>query len=186
MTSGKSTVSESVRTLTSSVLKDYAEVLRRYLLRRVQRPEDAEDLAQEVFELYLRKRDHIETVRDPLAYLFRIAFHVVGEALRKTKRNPVTYDSSLLESRDDSGEATEESSVEEELALRDAIAKALEKLPENHVKALMLVEGQGMSHQEAAAALGLAPNSVTVYVSQARAAFKLALDAEYSPGRSRR
>ena len=85
-------VSGSVKSLTATAFKEYREVLKRYLLRRVHRPEDAEDLAQEVFELYLRKRDHEETVRDPVSYLFRIAFHVVGDALRREKRSVVTFD----------------------------------------------------------------------------------------------
>jgi len=173
MASSKPTVPGSIKTLTAAAFKEYAVALRRYLVRRVQRPEDADDLAQEVFELFLRKRDHSDTVRDPLSYLFRIAFHVVGDALHKAKNSPVEFDSRLLETP-----RTEDFGFEEKLALKDEIAKTLAKLPENHVKALMLVEGQGMSHKEAAQAMGLSPNSITAYVSQARAAFKLALDAE--------
>src|SRR5690349_20138742 len=69
MTSPKHTPAGSTKTLTASAFSEYAEVLSRYLLRRVRRREDAEDLSQEVFELFLRKRDHSETVRDPLSYL---------------------------------------------------------------------------------------------------------------------
>jgi RNA polymerase sigma-70 factor (ECF subfamily) len=181
MTSAKSAPS-SLKTLTASAFKEYAEVLSRYLLRRVNRPEDAEDLSQEVFELFLRKRDHSDTVRDPLSYLFRIAFHVVGDALSREKRSPVTFDSRLIEEPSTlapplGGGAT----LEERLVLKDEIGKALAKLPANHVTALMLVEGQGMSHKEAAQTMGLSPNSVTMYVSHARAALKLALDAEHGP-----
>jgi RNA polymerase sigma-70 factor (ECF subfamily) len=180
MTRSKSTAQGSLKTLTASAFKEYAAVLSKYLLRRVKRHEDAEDLAQEVFELYLRKRDHSETVRDPLSYLFRIAFHVVGDALRREQRNPVTFDSSLTEDRWDATAANAEASPEERLALKDEIAKALVRLPENHVTALMLVEGHGMSHKEAAHAMGLSPNSIAMYVSQARAALKLELDAQRS------
>lgn len=176
-------VSGSFKSLTATAFKDYREVLKRYLLRRVQRPEDAEDLAQEVFELYLRKRDHEETVRDPLSYLFRIAFHVVGDALRRGKRGVVTFDSTLVEAPLHPAASDYKSPVEEDCALKDEIAQALKKLPQSQASALMLVEGQGMSYREAAQALGLSPNSVAVYVSQARAALKLSLDAHHRGSR---
>jgi RNA polymerase sigma factor (sigma-70 family) len=185
MTRAKSTAPGSLKTLTTTAFKEYAEVLSRYLLRRVKRPEDAEDLAQEVFELFLRKRDHQDTVRDPLSYLFRIAFHVVGESLRREKRSPVTFDSSLVD-EPASALPFEGSTVEDQLALKDEIAKALARLPENHVIALMLVEREGMSHKEAAQAMHLSPNSIAMYVSQARAGLKLALDADHGPRSPRR
>jgi RNA polymerase sigma factor (sigma-70 family) len=179
MTRAKPSVTGSLKVPTTTAFKEYAVVLSRYLLRRVKRREDAEDLAQEVFELFLRRRDHQETVRDPLSYLFRIAFHVLGESLRREHRCPVTFDSSLVE--DPADFRSEGATIEEDFALKDEIAKALGKLPHNHVTALMLVEGQGMSYKEAATTMGLSTNSVAVYVSRARAALKLALDEEYRP-----
>src|SRR4051794_15324883 len=109
----------SIKTLTATAIKEYAEVLRRYLVRRVQRPEDAEDLAQEVFELFLRKRDHAETVRDPLSYLFGIASHVVSQALRKAKSSRVTFDSTLLNRPTPASELD----LDEALALKEEIAR---------------------------------------------------------------
>ena len=152
-------------------------MLSRYLLHRVRRPEDAEDLAQEVFEHFLRKRDSPEPVQNPLAYLFRIAFHVVGLSLRKEQRSPVTYDSTLLESEETLGDEAA-ATLEERVALKDELSKALAKLPKNHVVALMLVERDGMSHKEAAAVMGLSVNTVAMYVSRGRAALVLALTAE--------
>jgi RNA polymerase sigma factor (sigma-70 family) len=178
--------SGSIKTLTASAFREYAEVLSRYLLRRVRRREDAEDLSQEIFELFLRKRDHSDTIRDPLSYLFRIAFHVVGDALRREKRDPVTFDSTLLDTSSQVDAGAGNTSLEDRLVLKDEIARALATLPQNHLTALTLVEGQGMSHKEAAAIMGLSPNSITIYVSHARAALKLALDVEQSRKSSRR
>jgi RNA polymerase sigma factor (sigma-70 family) len=98
----------------------------------------------------------------------------------------VTFDSGLAGGSSDASAVDAEASLEERLALKDEIAKALERLPENHVTALMLVEGQGMSHKEAAQAMGLSPNSIAMYVSQARAALKLELDAQRSSKGTRR
>jgi RNA polymerase sigma factor (sigma-70 family) len=186
MTNAKLTASGSTKTLlTATAFKEYAEVLSRYLLHRVRRPEDAEDLAQEVFEHFLRKRDSPEPVRDPLAYLFRIAFHVVGLSLKKAQRSPVTFDSSLLEGRDSLNPGGQ-STLEDQLALKDELAKALANLPENHVLALMLVERDGMSHKEAAEIMGLSVNSVAMYVSRGRAELALALTAERKDSKASR
>src|SRR5687767_14622610 len=70
----------------------YAKALRHYLVRRVRRPEDVEDLTQEVFALFVRRKDQAQLIRNPLAYLFRIAFHVVGTALADEERSTVTLD----------------------------------------------------------------------------------------------
>jgi DNA-directed RNA polymerase specialized sigma24 family protein len=70
----------------------YAAALNRYLVRRVRRPEDVDDLTQEIFELFVKRKDRSEVIRNPLAYLFRIAFHVVGTALADEERQAAVID----------------------------------------------------------------------------------------------
>jgi RNA polymerase sigma factor (sigma-70 family) len=158
----------------------YAAALNRYLVRRVRRPEDVDDLTQEIFELFVKRKDRSEVVRNPLAYLFRIAFHVVGTALADEQRQATVFDSrrtltdTEVEARGSSNE-----DAEALIAPRD-VQKALEQLPANYLTALMLVEGQGMSHKEAARVTGFTPGTIAAYVTHGRAALKLALE-----GRSR-
>jgi len=154
----------------------YASALSRYLVRRVQRREDVDDLTQEIFELFVRRKDRTEVIRDPLAYLFRIAFHVVGTALADKERNPVIFDSQRLP--DDAAAETRGSSDEEaeQLVAEQHVRAALAQLPANHLTALLLVEGQGMSYKEAARASGFSPSTIATYVMHARAGLKLALD----------
>src|SRR5688572_14890139 len=83
--------------LTAATYAEYAEALNRYFVRRVRRPEDASDLCQEVFELFIRRYRHPEVIRNPLAYLFRLAFHAVGDALSKQNRERVTFNSDMAE-----------------------------------------------------------------------------------------
>ncbi len=162
--------------LTAATFERYAGVLQKYLYRRVRRREDVADLTQEIFELFVRRKERAEVIRNPLAYLFRIAFHVVGDALAQDQRNPVMFDSQLL--IDDAPAANCRSSSEEAeaLAVQEDVAAALKSLPPNHLTALMLVEGQGMSYKQAAQASGFSPNTIAMYVMHARAALKLALD----------
>lgn len=153
-------------------------------MRRVQRPEDVSDLTQEIFELFVRRKDRAEVVRNPLAYLFRIAFHVVGDSLSDDQKNPVTFDSELLS--DFAAEGRYSSGTEaEEIAVQDDVLKVLNELPESYLTALMLVEGQGMSYKEAAQVSGFTPNTIATYVMHGRAALKLALD-DYWQGKGSR
>lgn len=147
-------------------------------MRRVRRPEDVDDLTQEIFELFVRRKDRAEVVRNPLAYLFRIAFHVVGASLADENRSPVVFDSRQLpdETR---GSSSEEA---EELLAQEHVRQALAQLPENHLIALMLVEGQGLSYKEASRASGFSPSTIATYVMHARAALKLALDGRGKNG----
>lgn len=159
-----------------AVYEHYGQALSRYLKRRVQRPEDVADLTQEIFELFVRRKDRAEVVRNPLAYLFRIAFHVVGTALADEQKNPVSFDLQRLD--EDLAVNPPSSSGEdaEELAVQEDVKAALSKLPKNHLTALLMVEGQGLSYKEAARLSGFAPTTIATYVMHARAALKLALD----------
>jgi len=164
-----------------AVYDRYAASLSRYLARRVRRPEDVDDLTQEIFELFVRRKNRTEVVRNPLAYLFRIAFHVVGTALADEERNPVVFDSQLpqetgLETRSGSNEEAEE------LVVQEDVRGALAQLPENYLIALMLVEGQGMSYKEASRASGFTPSTIATYVMHGRAALKLALEGRRMSG----
>jgi RNA polymerase sigma factor (sigma-70 family) len=154
----------------------YAAALSRYLVRRVRRREDVDDFTQEIFELFVKRKDRAEVIRNPLAYLFRIAFHVVGTALADAERQASVID--LKHTLTDTELEAHGSSNEEAealLAQRD-VQKALEQLPANYLTVLMLVEGQGMSHKEASRVTGFTPGTIATYVTHGRAALKLALD----------
>ncbi len=171
----KSRASDTSVPLTEAAYAQYSAALNRYLVHRVRQPEDASDLSQEIFELFLRRRARPEAIDNPLGYLFRIAFHVVSDALSRQKRDPLQRDSRLL---DATGAQAWPSSADhaEELAVQQDVIAALETLPQNHLTTLMLVDGEGMSYAEAARASGFAVNTIRAYLAQARAALKLALD----------
>jgi RNA polymerase sigma factor (sigma-70 family) len=162
-----------------AVYERYRQALRQYLVRRVHRPEDIEDLTQEIFELFVRRKDQTKVIRDPMAYLFRIAFHVVGTALAEEQRSPVTLDLQGVPRAADLETGSSSSEDAEELAAQHDMQAALAQLPANYLTALMLVEGQGMSYKEAAKATGFTPSTIAAYVMHARAALKLALDGRW-------
>jgi RNA polymerase sigma-70 factor (ECF subfamily) len=169
-------VSGATAPLTAAAYEQYTGALKRYLVKRVRRPEDASDLCQEIFELFLRRRSRSEAVHNPLAYLFRIAFHVVSDALARQKRDPLARGSQPGLGEEATDYEMPSSDHAEELAVQDDVLQALSTLPENYLTVLMLVEGEGMSYQEAADASGFTCHTIRTYVMHARAALKLALD----------
>lgn len=148
---------------------EYSQDLHRYLARRIRRPEDADDLAQEVF-LRLMRVPAPERVRKPVAYLFSVASHLVREFRLRTGREHehVIYDSETVEeaARTRGGPAD---ALADGINLERQLLRALQKLPRTHRTVLLLVKRDGLSHVEAAEATGLSVHTVERYVVEATA-----------------
>jgi RNA polymerase sigma factor (sigma-70 family) len=82
---GVSLASETKNAFLATIEKAYGRQLRRYLSARMRNAaSDVPDLVQEVFLRLLRVERH-EAIRNPQAYLYTIASHVLHQhALRKT------------------------------------------------------------------------------------------------------
>ena len=170
-----SVVCAAMRRRTAS---EYSAELHRYLARRIVRPEDADDLAQEVF-LRLMRVQAPERIRKPVAYLFSIAVHLVREfKLRADKeREHVAFDSEAMERAGEMLAAGPAEELAERLDLQQQLARALQRLPRTHRTVLLLVKRDGLSHKEAAQATGLSVNTIERYIVEATAQMaKMAFD----------
>jgi RNA polymerase sigma-70 factor (ECF subfamily) len=161
----------------------YAAALRGYLLRRVRRPAEAADLAQETFARFLRKRDRPEVIRQPLAFLFGIAANVIREQVEAQRAGLVEFDSERAEAAAASANAEVTNSAEEQVGLRDDLASALKTLPPNHLAAVLLIKGEGLSIAEAARRTGLSEGTLSVYLCEARWKLRRILQADYARSR---
>lgn len=159
--------------LAQSASVEYSAVLRRYLLRRVARRQDADDLAQEVYSRLLRVRD-AELIRNPQAYVLGIAAHVVYEYRQRQGQSHVLFDSEVADSAADQP-AGRSPGPAESLAIRDQLDKALRQLPPTHQLVLLLVKRDGLSHREAAEASGLSVHTIEKYLVEARARLRVIL-----------
>ncbi len=178
--------SKAAGTLSGPAIARYSSLLHAYLLRRVRSSEDAQDLTQEIFTRFIRKcRDDPQTVRDPLAFLLGIAANVVRESRYDALHTRVTFDSALASEATEIADQTARSNTAEQVGMRQDILHALSKLPENYLTAWLLVDGQEMSYEEAARASGFARNTISAYVTNARAKLKLILD-DYWASKDRR
>jgi DNA-directed RNA polymerase specialized sigma24 family protein len=79
-----------------TVLDRYRYALRRFLIQRLRNAQDASDLSQEVYLRLLRVPD-ATLVRQPRAYLFRIAANVLYEFHMRQQHESVTFDSEMLD-----------------------------------------------------------------------------------------
>ena len=166
--------SESASDLAGTAFRDHAGELQRFLARRVGQPQDADDLAQEVFARLLRVRN-ADLVRNPLSYLLGIATHVVREFRQRKQHERVLFDSDLAEVLAEHTEGVCEQSMTEQFELRERLDKALKQLPAAHQLVLLLVKRDGLSYAEAAKAAGLSIHTIEKYVVEARARLRVIL-----------
>lgn len=141
---------------------EYAEPIFRYCYFKVYDRDRAKDLMQETFTRtweYLRKGKHIDDLR---AFLYRTAHNVcVNEAVRKKAF-------SLDEMREATGfdPRTEERSPEADAEVALLLGR-LQELREQDRELLTLRYLNGLDVKEIAAALGEAPNTVSVRIRRA-------------------
>src|SRR5688572_21192187 len=134
-------------TFAEAAFAHYGAQLHRYLLRRLRHPQDAEDLAQEVF-MRLSRIENSAFVRQPRAYLFGVASHVVCEFEMRSRitRKCITFDSEVLE------QAAENPAefLRDELAIRLDVQRqlraALTSLPPMHLAVFLLHKRDGCSY----------------------------------------
>lgn len=154
--------------------RKYAPELHRYIERRVREPDSAPDLTQDIFERFLQVAD-ADAVRNPQAYLFGIASHVVREARYRNDRSLVTYDSNAVAAADEMSEHASPDDTAERLALQEDLRRALAQLPVMHRVVLLLVKRDGFSYEEVAQKTQLTVATVTSYLFEARARMKALL-----------
>src|SRR5689334_1666096 len=82
--------------LVRRVYEEYGAELERFLGRRASNPEDARDLAQNVY-LRLLQLPRDEVIQNPQGFIYRIARNVAHEFRLRDSKNPVVYNSDVLD-----------------------------------------------------------------------------------------
>jgi RNA polymerase sigma factor (sigma-70 family) len=156
--------------LARTAFRLYASQLHRFLARRLLRPQDVDDLAQEVF-LRLVRLDKPELVRKPQAYLFRVAANLIREfRIRNDKEQErVAYDSEALDQIAEQGVEMVNDELAEQLNLARQLDRALAQLPRVQRAVLLMVKRDGLSHKEVARKTGIHVRTVERYVIEATA-----------------
>lgn len=149
----------------ASSFRTYDKQLHRYLARRLTKPQDAEDLAQEVY-LRLLRVDAAKRVEKPVAYIFGIASHVIADFKSESRQGH-----ERLEDGDDEPDdrASSPDDLADRLNLQQQIERAFARLPQTHAMVLIAHKHRGLSYEEVAAELNLSIHTVEKYVTQAKA-----------------
>src|SRR5215813_544660 len=86
-------------TFAKRAAEHYSAELHRFLARRMHRPQEIEDLVQEVY-IRLLKIESGEFVRNPRAYILQTAAHVAHDFMAKDRRAKefVVVDSEIVDS----------------------------------------------------------------------------------------
>lgn len=150
-------------------------ILMRFLLARLRNRQDAEDLAQEAFLRLLRVPES-ELIRQPDAYLFRIAINLLSEYRMRSARGAVIFNSEAAI------EASDAAAMGDKLSLTpvdtmidsDHLRWTLEQLPVRCRTALILHRRDGMTYAQIADVLGVSPDTVKKYIAKAVAQCRLA------------
>lgn len=145
---------------------DQLGALRRYAASLTRDQHDAEDLVQEALARAYAQRHQLRSAAHLRGWLLSILHNVFVSDWRKRRKS-----GGDLVSLDDAVEAGVEPGQEHVVRLNQ-IKRAFMQLPDDQRAALHLVTIEGMSYQEAAAALDVPVGTLMSRLSRARAALR--------------
>ena len=147
----------------------YRDRIRRYILRMVRDPAEAEDLTQETF---LRAHRRLYLLRHPEAvgsWLYRIATHVCLDRLRQ--RKPLdSIDDEQTANRVDAAVRTRPSlaDIAERRQTSLCVQRCLDYLPDNYRAVILLYEINALTAPEIASLLGVKLTTIKMRLHRAR------------------
>lgn len=144
----------------------YGRGLRQFLSVRLRNVHDVPDIAQEVF-LRLLRVERQDAIRNPEAYLFTVASHVMQQHTLRKSTDPVFVD--ITDAIDELPIAPDEDPAHKtDMAARmELLNRALAKLPPRVAAALVMHRVGGFTVQEIADELGVSRESVKKYLVRA-------------------
>lgn len=147
------------------IWNDYGTHLRGFLVSRVNDPDDAEDLLQEIL---IKTHKQLGSLKDPKkfkAWLFQIARNTLIDYYRKPSRNS---SSETLPELADTQEEDSEAQENLRLELSQCIKPFMKDLPQKYREVLEAIDLQGHSQKELAQQLGLSHSTVKSRVQRGR------------------
>jgi RNA polymerase sigma-70 factor, ECF subfamily len=152
---------------TTEIWEEFSDSLRRFIRKRVNDPQDAEDILQDVF---IKIHNRIDTLQDEqrlVSWLYQITRNTIIDHYRK--QHPWMDLSGLVV--EDQVEVEPSPSAEIAAGLINFIAC----LPEKYRQALLLTEFEGFSQAQLAESLGISLSGAKSQVQRGRAQLRQAL-----------
>lgn len=139
--------------------EQHREELRRFFRSSVHHGEGIDDLVQELY-LTLTRFPPREPLRDPSAYLFKVAWHLLQRFNKRARRAPQTADHETLDKL--CRQSAEDASAE--LAAEQHLIALLKELPPLHGAVLLLNRRDGMSYSQISERLDISVSQVRRYL----------------------
>lgn len=152
--------------LINNIWKDHHDQLLRFIRKRVDKPDAAEDILQDVFLKILSKIDTLKNSDKLQSWMYQITRNVIADYYRQQQKE------SLLAGHQ------ETEFQEDETAMKEAaswIRLYVRELPENYRKAVELSELKGMSVAQIAEQLDISYTNARARVQRGRQALKKSL-----------
>lgn len=145
----------------AQLLSAYLPPLLTFIKRYIKEPAQAEDIAQETcLRVWQRAGDWQEREHSPRSWIYRIAFNLCIDAIRRQKS-----------STDDLQQLIDTRSPEQDIIAlnqQQHLHYAIARLPERQRTALYLCAFQGLSNKEAAAIMKLSVDALESLLARAR------------------
>ena len=122
---------------------------------------DAEELMQDAFLKLWERWDRLDTIEDPVAYLFRVALNGVRMRARRARvaARKIVLSAAARDPFDD-------------VNLREDVRRMLRRLTPRQRTAIVLTDIFGYTSEQAARIMSIQPTTVRVLASQGRAALR--------------
>jgi RNA polymerase sigma factor (sigma-70 family) len=160
------------------LVRRYSGQIYGFILRMVGRPEDAEDLTQEVFVQLLRSLPSARTDTPLRPWIFVIARNKCLDHLKRRRAVPFT---DLSESDDGEVTVTDEQPLPEELAeradLAEVVQRAISTLPHRYRAVVAMRYSTDLTFAEIGQVLGLPENTVKTHFQRAKAILRTQLSS---------
>ena len=159
-------LSETKRSFVAAIEKAHSVELRRFLVARLRNRADLPDLVQEIYLRVLRLKDH-EAIRNPQAYLYTIASHVLHQYTLRCTAAPQTMDPlevvNALQSAT-AADPAEEADIEQRMEI---LGRALEDYSPRAHAVLMMYRCEGLTLKEIGGRLGVSSVMARKYLMSA-------------------
>ena len=152
------------------LVQRYERRLLRVIQRFVRDPDQAEDLAQEVFLRVYERLDQYDASRRFGPWLFRIGVNVMLDFLRRRKRR--SWGLLFADAHRDRWPDPPTADKREELDLRQEVWQVIEQLPEKYRIVLVLRDLEAFSTSEIAAILNRREATIRWRLAEARNRFQ--------------
>jgi RNA polymerase sigma-70 factor (ECF subfamily) len=159
--------SQTRRGFVTEVERQHGRALRRFLSARLRNASaDAADVFQEVFLRLLRMKDH-ESIRNPQAYLYTVASHVLQQHSMKRSAEPAAggfEDGAAAVPAETAMDPAEQAELQETIG---NFGRALEKLSPRAYATLVMYRCEGMTLEEIGRRLGVSRPMARKYLLRA-------------------